>query len=392
MVNLRQFKTANERRKFLEKKLKISLNNVGSFSFSEDEVRNKNIENLIGATQVPLGMAGPLRLANARSGQARQNYSDYYVPLATTEGALVASVNRGCKAVSESGGVRILVEEVGVTRGPVFKTRGFSQSLEVKKWLGEHFDNIYYLSKQTSSHLELKKIETQILGKHVYIRFYFDTQEAMGMNMATIATNAVISFIEEQTGSRCISITGNFCVDKKPAWLNFILGRGKRVWAESVIKKEIVKEVLKTTSEKIYEVWLSKCMLGSAISGSMSFNAHFANVIAAIFLATGQDLAHVVEGSLGITMAEVEDNGDLYVSVYLPDLMVGTVGGGTGLETQKEALAIMGIENSQKGNGQKLAGIIAGAVLAGELSLLASLGEGTLAKAHQKPGRGLKYA
>jgi len=164
--------------------------------------------------------------------------------------------------------------------------------------------------------------------------------------------------------------------------------RGLTVWADVIVKKEAIENILKTTSEKIFDVWLAKCMIGSAISGSLGFNAHFANVIAAIFLATGQDPAHVVEASCGVTTAKVLPNGDLYFSIYLPALMMGTVGGGTELATQKEALEILGVAG--KGKIERFAEIIAGAVLAGELSLLASLAEGTLAKTHQKLGRGKK--
>ena len=181
---------------------------------------------------------------------------------------------------------------------------------------------------------------------------------------------------------KCLSVSGNFCIDKKPAWLNFISGRGRRVWAEVILKKEIVKNVLKTTPEKFFEVWLAKCMIGSAMSGSLGFNAHFTNVVAAFFASTGQDLAHVVEGSMGITTSKVLKNGDLYVSVYLPAVMIGTVGGGTKLKTKQEGLSIIGAKTSLE-----LAEVLGGAVLAGEISLLASLAEGTLAKTHEKLGR-----
>jgi len=206
--------------------------------------------------------------------------------------------------------------------------------------------------------------------------------------MATIAVDRIVPFIEKQTGSQCLSLSGNFCVDKKPAWLNFLLGRGKEIWAEVVIKKMVVQKVLKTTSQKIYDVWLNKCLLGSAMSGSLGFNAHFANVVAAIFCATGQDLAQVSEGTLGVTTTEVEQNGDLYFSVYLPDLPLGVVGGGTTLPTQKEAISI--IFGRKKPSVRVLAEVVGGAVLAGELSLLASLAQGSLAKTHMKLARGGK--
>ena len=190
-----------------------------------------------------------------------------------------------------------------------------------------------------------------------------------------------------------VSVAGNYDVDKKPSWLNSIEGRGHKAWAEVMLPSSVLRSVLKITASKLYEVWLAKCMIGSAMSGSMGYNAHFANIIAALFLATGQDPGHVGECSVGITTMEVVDKSDLYISIYLPDLMVGTVGGGTGLATQKEALSILGVSGGSPSgedgkNAQKFAEIIAGAVLAGEISLLASLSEGTLSKTHEMLARG----
>ena len=364
-MTLNELKTTEARRQFLEKTLNVNLENIQKCHL-EDE-KNIHCENLVGATSIPLGVAGPIQ--------------NYYIPLATTEGALVASVNRGCKAIRLSGGAMIVVEQVGVTRGPVFETKGISESLKLKKWLNDNFGLLKNTAEKTSSHLKLKKIETTTTGCYVYVRFYFDTQDAMGMNMVTIATDLMSQIIENKTRIKCLSISGNFCVDKKPSWLNFISGRGKKVWAEVILKEKVIKEVLKTTSQKLYDVWLSKCLIGSIMSGSLGFNSHFANIVAAFFAATGQDLAHVVEGSLGITTMKII-NKDLYVSVYLPDVMLGTVGGGTKLKIKKEALSIMGVKNSIE-----LAEVLGGAVLAGEISLLASLSEGSLAKTHKRLGR-----
>ncbi|MBI2338060.1 hydroxymethylglutaryl-CoA reductase [Candidatus Daviesbacteria bacterium] len=422
-LSLRDFPSAQKRREFLETELNIKLDNVGCFSFTEDQAVGRNIENLIGATQIPLGIAGPLlihssvilresstegsltnvRISNKSStlrlrpeglrdsslvAQNDRTGKKYYLPLATTEGALVASASRGCKAINQSGGAEVLVEEVGVTRGPVFKVKGIREGIQIKQWIKDHFADLAKVAETTSHHLRLKKMGCRLVGRNLFARFYYDCQDAMGMNMATIATEQAVSLIEQGTEARCISIAGNFDIDKKPGWLNFISGRGKRVWAESVLKKEIVKSVLKTTPEKIAEVVYRKCQIGSAMAGSLGFNAHFANVVAAVFAATGQDLAHVAEGSLGITTAEVLTNGDLYFSIYLPSLMCGTVGGGTHLPAQQEALSIMGVKGT--GDSVKYAQILGSAILAVEVSLMASLAEGSLAKAHQKLGRGQK--
>ena len=378
--SLRDFSSAKDRREFLEKQLNINLKNIGSFNFTEEQVSGRNIENLIGATQIPLGVAGPLTLRTTNNEKRT-----VYIPLATTEGALVASASRGCKAINESGGAIVKVELVGTTRGPVFKTDGIEHGQKIIDWINSHTSLISQTAQKTSSHLKFLKIESSLVGKNLFLRFYFDTSDAMGMNMVTIATTKVARLIEAKTKAELISVAGNYDIDKKPAWLNFVNGRGRKVWAEVTIKKEVVKQVLKTTPEKIAEVVLRKVLIGSAMAGSMGFNAHYANTIAAIFTATGQDLGHVVEGSLGMTTAEVLKNGNLYFSIYLPSLMIGTVGGGTHLPTQQEALKIMGVKGS--GDTLKMAEIIGSGILALELSLIASQAEGTLAKAHQKLAR-----
>lgn len=375
MKKISEFKTTTERRKYIEDELQIDLSKVGSVLV--DDENDIHCENLIGAVTVPLGVAGPIGIRNKELGIRNQ-----YIPLATTEGALVASVSRGCKAIAESDGATVMTELVGTTRGPVFQTLGLVESHKLKKWFADNFDAIAKEAEKTSSHLHLLKIGTRIIGDRVFVRLYFDTGDAMGMNMATIATTVVCEMVKKETGVTCVAVAGNFDIDKKPAWLNSISGRGRRVWAEATVLKEIVEIVLKTSSQKIYEVWLSKCMLGSAISGSLGFNAHFANIVAAFYAATGQDLAHVVEGSMGITTTKIMPDGALYISIYMPAIMLGTVGGGTKLVTQSAARSICKIETVDE-----LAQVLGGAVLAGELSLLASLAQGTLARAHEKLGR-----
>ena len=384
-MDLRGFNSVSQRRRALEKHLKIILRNVGFFSLDGEVAGSRNCENMIGVSQIPLGVTGPLRLCLAPS-----TTKEYFVPLATTEGALVASVSRGCKAISVSGGADVDINRVGVTRGPVFRIKSLKEKKTVEKFLETGFSSLKSIARSSDPHITLKKFDTSCVGHNFYVRFAFDTEDAMGMNMVTIATQALADFIEKKTHVRCLSISGNYCIDKKPSWLNFTRGRGFEAWAEVLLTKKVLRQVLKTSARRFYNVWLAKCMTGSALAGSMGFNAQFANIIAAIFLATGQDSAHIVEGSLGITNTEIFGE-DLYVSVYLPDIMIGTIGGGTGLATQKEALSILGIFGGNNGkNAETLAGIIAGTVLAGEISLLASLSEGSLVKAHKKLGRGEK--
>src|SRR3989338_2860948 len=380
-ISLRDFNSAQKRRQFLEKQLNIHLDNISQFSFTEEQVKGRNIENLIGATQIPLGVAGPIKVQSEKC-----KVKSYYIPLATTEGALVASASRGCKAISESGGAYVEVETVGATRGSVFVTSGIRQSRQIIKWLENNFKLIAKVAQGESSHLKLLKIDSSLVGKNLFLRFCYDSQDAMGLNMVTIANTNVAFLLEKQFKIKCVAVAGNYDIDKKPAWLNFILGRGKKVWAEIILKGKLVKEILKTTPEAIAEVVYRKIQIGSAMAGSLGFNAHYANVVAAIFAATGQDLAQVSEGSLGVTTAEVLPNGDLYFSVFLPDLMCGTVCGGIHLPGQQEALKLMSLKGP--GDSIKYAQIVGSAILAVELSLIASLAEGTLAKAHQKLGRG----
>lgn len=346
-----------------------------------DNAQHKNCENMIGATQIPLGIAGPLKVSG--------NYTEgsFFLPLATTEGALVASVNRGCKAATLSGGVRSFCQDVGITRGSVFKTPGLKDSFILKKFLQDNFSRLKKLAAATSSHLQLIALQTKIVGNLLYIRFSYDSQEAMGMNMVTIATDKLVQFISLKTGNLCLSVAANFDVDKKPSYLNFIEGRGRQVWAEAVISAPIIRDVLKTSASKIDEVVRLKCYLGSIISGSLGFNAHFANILSALFIALGQDVAHVAEGSIGLTTTEIVNN-NLYISVYLPDLPLGTIGGGTSLPAQQEALRILNVTAGEKGEkARKLAEIVGAAVLAGELSLLSALSVGQLASSHMKLAR-----
>lgn len=380
-MNLRDYASVNDRQKALEGYLKLELSHIGSYSINQKEASSKNCENMIGVTQIPLGIAGPLRI------KSELFEEEVFLPLATTEGALVASVNRGCKAVTASGGARVISKKVGITRAPVFVVNNITEGKSFTEWILKSFARLKEITESTSSHLTLLEIKPVILGRNVFLRFSFDSQDAMGMNMATVAAAKAVEFIESQTKATCASISGNMCVDKKPNFLNFIGGRGFSIWAESIIPEKIVSSVLKTTIDKIAEVAQRKLVYGSLLSGTIGSNAHFANVLSAIFIATGQDVAHVSECSMGITTVEkIKDK--LYISIYIPDLVVGTVGGGTALETQKEALSIMGIVGGKQGkNSQRLAEIIGGAVLAGELSLLSSLGEGSLASSHQRLGR-----
>ncbi|MCX7996175.1 MAG: hydroxymethylglutaryl-CoA reductase [Patescibacteria group bacterium] len=362
------------RREYLCTELGVSLPAIErALADTEDSVR---IENLVGAVSIPLGVAGPVQIHGESVSGKR------FVPLATTEGALVASVNRGCKAITDSGGVFTASDDTGMTRGPVFVTASLADSRKLEAWLARNENLIREAAESTSAHLSYVSMQVRALARSVYVRFVFRTGQAMGMNMVTLATQKIVELVEDKTNARCVAVAGNYDIDKKPAWLNVIENRGKRVRAEAVIHSTVISSVLKTSASAINETWVEKCVQGSYLAGSLGFNCQFANIVAAVFAATGQDLAHVVEGSAGITTVQVLEGGDLYCAVYLPAVLTATVGGGTKYKTQQEAHAILGNPDASG-----LAEIIGAAVLAGELSLLASLSVHTLARSHRELGR-----
>ncbi|OPX57692.1 MAG: 3-hydroxy-3-methylglutaryl-coenzyme A reductase [Methanobacterium sp. PtaB.Bin024] len=368
------------RREFAEQISGANLKHVSHHSLDMDRAMKKNIENPIGVVQIPVGLVGPLQINGEHA------HGDYYVPLATSEGALVASVNRGCSISKAAGGITVRIIDDKMTRAPVIRADSIQKALELKEWIERHFIELKEAAESTTRHGRLLKVDPVIVvGRYVYPRFTFTTGDSMGMNMVTIATEKALEILTRETRAHVVALSGNLCVDKKPSALNLIEGRGKSIVAEIIIPKNIVEEKLKTTAESIVEVNLAKNMIGSAISGSMGFNAQYANMIGAIFLATGQDEAHIVEGSLGVTTAE-EQKGDLYFSVTLPDVPLATVGGGTSLETATECLQIMGVHG--EGNVGKFAEIVGATVLTGELSLMGALAAGHLARAHKDLGRG----
>ena len=360
----------------------VDLGAVGEHAFAAESA-TANIENLVGAAQVPMGVAGPVTVdGGAASGE-------YYLPLATTEGALVASVNRGLGTISRSGGATARVVESKMTRAPVFRTEGVEASVAVADWTRDHVDDLADAAEATTSHGELIGVDPHVVGDNVFLRFAYDTKDAMGMNMATIATEAACEVVEAETDAELVALSGNLCTDKKPAAVNAVTGRGRTVAADVTIPGELVEERLHTTPAAIAEVNTRKNHVGSAKAASLGFNAQAANVVAAMFLATGQDAAQVVEGANAITTAEVRDDG-LYLSVTLASLEVGTVGGGTGLATQSAALDLLGVRGGGDPpgtNADALAELVAVGALAGECSLLAAMASRHLASAHEALGR-----
>jgi hydroxymethylglutaryl-CoA reductase (NADPH) len=279
-----------------------------------------------------------------------------------------------------------------MTRAPVFRTSGIVQTQAFLRWIQEHHEDVRRVTEGTSRYLKLIEVRPFAFGSTVFLRFRFDSGDAMGMNMATIACDRVVTdLIEPATGVACIGLSGNYCVDKKPAAINFQEGRGKRIYAEILLEAPVLHHNLKTNARDLVEVQYRKNLLGSIAAGSLGFNAHYANVLAAFFIATGQDAAHVVEGSLGVTCIEPRGNDGVFASIFMPDVPLGTIGGGTALDTQREALAVLGVSPDPLRRGEatlRLAEILGAIVLAGELSLMAAFTSQDLARAHEKLGRG----
>lgn len=349
-------------------------------SFKQHETLKGNIENYIGMTQVPTGVIGPLHVKGTSLNE------EVYVPLATSEGALVASYHRGAKAVTLSGGVTAVCMNEAVYRSPVFKFKDLPQLFEFLFWFNQNIEQYYKVVSAMSNHAKLEDITTVVEGNSLIISFEYYTGDASGQNMVTICTQAICDHIMKITPIKPVQwfIESNYSGDKKASAVSFTSVRGKKVTAECVVKKEIVEEVLKSTPQQMENYWKSSTIAATQ-SGTIGAQGHYANGLAAVFLATGQDVACVSEASVGITRMEVTHEGDLYCSVTLPNLIVGTVGGGTGLPTQLECLKMMGCAG--KDNSRKFSEICAGLVLAGELSIASALSVGHFTNAHQALGR-----
>jgi len=375
---------AAARRRLVSETADADVDALGEYAFDAADAHGSNIENMVGAVQVPMGVAGPVAVdGGALSGER-------YLPMATTEGALVASINRGCSVVNDAGGATARVTKSGMTRAPVFRVADVAEAEALVSWVRDNEATLREAAESTTSHGELLGVTPYVVGNNVYLRFRYDTADAMGMNMVTIATREACDAIEAETDASLVALSGNLCSDKKPAAINAVEGRGRSVSADVEVPREAVEERLHTTPESIAEINTRKNLVGSAKAGGLGFNAHVANAVAAMFLATGQDEAQVVEGANAITTAEATPAGDLYLSVSLASLEVGTVGGGTKLPTQAAGLEILGVRGGGDpagSNGDALAEAIAVGALAGELSLLAALGSRHLSSAHADLGR-----
>ncbi|KAJ7538272.1 hypothetical protein O6H91_11G041100 [Diphasiastrum complanatum] len=379
---------ARVRKRYVELKTGRSLEDLPLMGMDYKSLQGQCCEMVIGYVQIPVGIAGPLLLDG----------NDYLLPMATTEGCLVASTNRGCKAILQSGGATSVLLRDGMTRAPVVRFPNVKRAADLK-WYMENpsnFDDIADVFNSTSRFARLQNLHCALAGRNVYMRFRCSTGDAMGMNMVSKGVQNVLNYLQDMfQDMEIVSMSGNFCADKKPTAVNWTEGRGKSVVCEAVISGDVISKTLKTSVSGLVELNTIKNLAGSALAGALGgFNAHASNVVSAIFIATGQDPAQNVESSQCMTLMESINNGkDLHISVTMPSIEVGTVGGGTQLASQAACLNILGIGganvDSPGKNAQTLARIIAGAVLAGELSLMSALATGQLVESHMKYNRSI---
>lgn len=374
------------RRKVIEAKMNMdyTFKSLPYERYDYSKIIGSCCENVVGYVPVPLGIAGPLLIDGKY----------YQIPMATTEGTLVASTNRGCTALSSSEGVFTRVLSDGMTRAPLVEFPSAMRAADAKEWL-ENPDNFFLVKtafESTSRFAKLESCKCCVVGKYLYIRFKSTTGDAMGMNMLSKGSEKALLQLQKHFPDANIkSVSGNYCTDKKSSAINWIEGRGKSVVCEAIVKGDIVKSVLKTNVKDLVDLNLTKNLVGSAMAGSIGgFNAHAANIVTAMFIACGQDPAQVVESSNCLTWMECVNSDDLYISCTMPSIEVGTVGGGTILDAQSSCLKMLGVHGANENAGENasnLARIVASAVMAGELSLMSALASGHLVNSHMKYNR-----
>jgi hydroxymethylglutaryl-CoA reductase (NADPH) len=369
---------ASQRRDFVARRTGAALGHTGSYSIDPSAVAG-NIENFIGVAQVPVGLAGPLRI------NGEQAAGDFYIPMATTEGTLVASYSRGMRLLSECGGVTVTVAKHAMQRAPVFHFADARQAREFGAWLVEQFASIKAAAESTTRVGKLVEIEQYAVGNLLYLRFNYTTGDAAGQNMTGKATWAACEWIRAQHPLRPhFMLSGSIDTDKKHSAINTLQTRGKRVIAEVTIRNAVLERLMRVDTRTLFRA-RQVSTAGSFMAGSAYNGPHSANGLAAMFIATGQDAANVAESHAGITYAQLLDNGDYYWSVTLPSLIVASYGGGTGLPTQRECLEMLGCYG--QGKADRLAEIVAAVVLAGDVSLGSAVLAGDWVSSHDRLGR-----
>jgi hydroxymethylglutaryl-CoA reductase (NADPH) len=370
--------SAATRRRFVIDRTGAALDHVGQYSI-DPTILPGNVENFFGVAQVPMGLAGPLLIDGEHA------RGSFYIPLATTEGTLVASYSRGMRLLSESGGVKTTVVEQYMQRSPVFICDDALEARDFGQWIEEHFTEIKAAAEATTRSGKLVNIYQYSIGPLRHLRFNYTTGDAAGQNMTGKATFAACEWIKKNHpgGARYI-LSGNMDTDKKHSRINMLVTRGKRVVAEAIVRNDILKRLMRVDARDLfYGRQISQA--GAFLAGSANNGAHAANGLTAMFIATGQDVANIAESHAGVVYNQLRDNGDLYWSITLTSLIVATYGGGTGLPTQRECLEMLGCYGTGKAN--KFAEICAGVVLAGETSLSSAILAGDWVSSHDELGR-----
>ncbi|MGB1868832.1 MAG: hydroxymethylglutaryl-CoA reductase [Porticoccaceae bacterium] len=369
---------AQRRRDFVQEKTSTPLDHVGHYSVDPASTAG-NIENFIGVAQVPMGLVGPL-LVNGEHASG-----EFYMPMATSEGTLIASYNRGARLLRESGGAKVTVVDDAMQRAPVFVFEDARQARDFGAWVEENFDQIAAQAETTTSSGKLRNIQQFAAARMRYLRFNYTTGDAAGQNMVGKATFVACEWIvANYPGIQRYMLTGAMDTDKKHSQLNTLHSRGKRVIAEVTIPGEVLQKTMNVSAEALFKA-RSITQVGAFMAGSHNTGAHSANGITAAFIATGQDVANVTESSSGVVFADLDDEGNYYLSITIPSLIIATYGGGTGLATQQECLKMIGCDGP--GKVYKLAEIIGATVLAGEVSLMSAVLAGDWVTSHDALGR-----
>ena len=369
---------AQQRRDFVSEQTDAGLDHVGHYSIDPADTAG-NIENFIGVAQVPMGLVGPLRVNGEHAS------GEFYVPMATSEGTLIASYNRGARLLSESGGAKVTVVDDAMQRAPVFIFDDARQARDFGLWVDENFTEIAEQAQTTTKSGKLRDIQQFAAARMRYLRFNYTTGDAAGQNMVGKATFVACEWIvANYPGIRRYMLSGAMDTDKKHSHLNTLHTRGKRVVAEVTIPNDLLQKTMNISATALYKA-RSISQVGAFMAGSNNTGAHSANGITAVFIATGQDVANVAESSAAIVYADIDDNGDYYLSITIPSMIVATFGGGTGLPTQQECLNVLGCNGA--GKVHKLAEIIGATVLAGEISLMSAVLAGDWVTSHDALGR-----
>jgi len=375
----------SKRQKFAEEFSKVELKHLPHYSFDPQSLQG-NIENFAGVAQVPVGFAGPVQINGEHA------RGEFVIPLATTEGTLVASYNRGIKVLNLSGGVQATVVDDCMQRAPVFVFESALEARHFRDWVDENIEGIRDAAEATSSVAKLLYIDTYLANKFAYLRFNFATGDAAGQNMVGRATFAACSWIMDRVpGIQHFYLESNLATDKKASQVNIMRTRGKRVIAEATIPRDVLEQHMRVDPQTLH-YHSNVANVGAFLSGANNNGAHSPNGITAMFIATGQDVANVSESSAGIVYTEVtqgdgesQEGGDLYISITIPSLIVATYGGGTGLATQRECLELLGCFG--RGKVRKFAEIVAAVALAGEISLASAISSMDWVSSHEAYGR-----